>query len=426
MNKINRWLEKRCAKALGAMPVVVVTGMRQSGKTTLVRDLLPGKGRNYNSFDDFGILEQARENPESLFIEAPITFDEAQRAPEIFLSIKKSVDSFRKNGMFLLTGSTNILLLKSVSDSLAGRAVYLELMPFCPSEFVSDAVMPHLIDRLFEPDFSSREWPAAAPAWQPWLLKGGFYSSVTAASSEDRDFWFTGYVQAYLERDLRHISQIDQLPDFQKVMRFAAQRTGRLINQSGIARDAAISQPTCHRYLNLLEAGYQISRLPVYVANQTKSMTKAKKLFWNDCGLAAWLADIRSPGEIMRRPDAGFWFEQALFQTFHAWIAMNPLRRKAYYWRDNQGQEVNLIIEKDDSIIACEMKTSSTVAPHDTKNLNGFTESLGKRRGRLLRSIVFYGGSSNRALGENQYALSAGCFSQRKKALGVEHVTPNP
>lgn len=408
MNRINRWMEGRCVKALGAMPVVVVTGMRQSGKTTLVRDLVPGRGRAYRSFDDYGILAQANENPESLFADAPITFDEAQRVPEIFLSIKRSVDSSRKNGSFLLTGSTNILLLKSVADSLAGRAVYLELMPFCPAEFVSDAAMPGLIDRLFEPDFSSREWPGAAPHWQPWLLKGGFYSSVTAASSEDRDFWFTGYVQAYLERDLRHISQIDQLPDFQKVMRFAALRTGRLINQSEIARDAAIPQPTCHRYLNLLEAGYQLSRLPVYAVNQTKSLIKAKKLFWNDCGLAAWLAGLRSPRDIAQRPDRGLWFEQALFQTFHAWIAMDPLRRKAYYWRDNKGQEVDLIIEKDDRVVAFEIKASSTVAPADAKNLNAFAASLGRRRDRLARTIVLYGGASNRTLGDNCIALSAG------------------
>jgi predicted AAA+ superfamily ATPase len=403
-------MEARCIKALGAMPVVVVTGMRQSGKTTLVRDLAPGRGRAFRSFDDFGVLAQAKENPESLFADAPVTFDEAQRVPEIFLSIKKSVDSFRKNGLFLLTGSTNILLLKSVSDSLAGRAVYLELMPFCPSEFVSDNSMPGLIDRIFEPDFSFRDWPGSVPNWQSWLFRGGFYSSVTAASSQDRDFWFTGYVQAYLERDLRHISQIDQLPDFQKVMRFAALRTGRLINQSEIARDAAIPQPTCHRYLNLLEAGYQISRLPVYAVNRTKSLIKAKKLFWNDCGLAAWLASLRSPDEIVKRPDMGFWFEQALFQTFHAWVAMDPIRRKAYYWRNNKGQEVDLILEQDDRIVACEIKASSTVMPIDAKNLNVFAGSLGKYRERLVRSIVFYGGATNRTLGENCTALSTGCF----------------
>jgi hypothetical protein len=403
-------MEERCVKALGAMPVVVVTGLRQSGKTTLVRDLLPGKGRAYRSFDDFGILAQAKENPESLFADAPVTFDEAQRVPEIFLSIKRSVDSVRRNGSFLLTGSTNILLLKSVADSLAGRAVYLELMPFCPAEFVSDAVMPERIDRLFEPDLSPQEWPGLTPHWQHWLLKGGFYSSMTAASSEDRDFWFTGYVQAYLERDLRHISQIDQLPDFQKVMRFAALRTGRLLNQSEIARDAAIPQPTCHRYLNLLEAGYQISRLPVYAANRTKSLTKAKKLFWNDCGLAAWLAGLRSPGDLARRPDIGIWFEQALFQTFHSWTAMDPLRRKAYYWRDAHGHEVDLVIEKDDRIVAIEIKSSSTVAPADAKNLHVFAGSLGKGQDRLARSIVLYGGDTNRTLAKNCIALSAGCM----------------
>lgn len=411
-NFIHRWVEARCIAALRSMPVVVVTGMRQSGKTTLVRDLSPGKGRSYRSLDDFGVLALARENPEALFSDAPVTIDEAQRLPELFLAIKRSVDAGRRKGAFLLTGSANFLLLKTVADSLAGRAVYLELMPFAPAEYATVASLPGIIDSLFLPGNDGlASWPEGRTCdWRQWLIKGGFFPSTAASSMEERDFWFSGYVQAYLERDLRQISSIDQLPDFQKIMRLAALRSGRILNQSALARDAAVSQPTCHRYLNLLETGYQICRLPVYSVNQTKSHRKAEKVFWRDCGLAAWLAGVQEPDTLLQRPDCGFWFEQALFQTFQAWAAQEPLKRKLYYWRDIGGREVDLILEKEDRIVACEIKAGSSVVPSDTANLHAFAEALGTRRNRLARSIILYTGNATRSLGDHCTALPAGCF----------------
>lgn len=410
LNIKNRWLENRLKQALDALPVVVITGMRQTGKTTLVKDLLAGNDRFYRTFDDLGVLAQGQRDPRSLLLDLPLTLDEVQRVPDILLSIKQVVDDSRKPGDFLLTGSANLLLHHTVAESLAGRAVYLELMPFCPMEYCRPDIGTEYIDRLFGETFQLADWPDTEAAWQTWVIVGGFVPSITAKSPEARDLWFSGYVQAYLERDLRDLSQVADLYDFQRVMRLCAFRSGRLINQAEIARDAALPQATGHRYLNLLEAGYHICRLPVYRINPAVSLIKAKKLFWADSGLAAWLSGINSSAQLKNRDDVGFWFEQAMFQTFRAWAGLSPGRRKLYYWRDRRGREVDLIIEQDERIVACEFKASSTPKPSDADGLSSFSEGLGIRRDRLVRSVVFHTGRESRTLNDSAIALSSGCF----------------
>lgn len=263
--------------------------------------------------------------------------DEVQRAPELLLPIKRRVDQHRVAGEFLLTGSANLLLMDAVADSLAGRAVYLDLPPFCPAEWMSrpDGLQP--LDRLFEQDFSPGDWPDEPGDWQGWLLAGGFPAALAASTIEARQLWFTGYVQTYLERDLRQLSAVSNLPDFQRVMALAANRGARLLNQSELARDAALPQPTVHRYLNLLETGCLLVRLSPFATNPSTGLVKAKKLLWSDCGLAAWLAGIRNAADLARRLDPGFWLEQAIFQTLQVWRALEPSRRKIHFWRDRSG-----------------------------------------------------------------------------------------
>ncbi len=174
--------------------------------------------------------------------------------------MKRAVDERRKAGDFVLTGSANLLLMGRVADTLAGRAIYLELPPFCPNEWsqASEALEP--IDRLFALDFDLRDWPDVKGYWQRWLLRG-FPPALALEADRDRGLWFAAYVQTYLERDLRQLSDVASLPDFQRLMALAAQRTGKLLNQADLARDAALSHPTAHRYLNLLETGCLITRI---------------------------------------------------------------------------------------------------------------------------------------------------------------------
>ncbi len=397
----NRWLTRQLQAALKALPVVVLTGARQTGKTTLAQ-ALPQK-RTFVSLDDISVLGQAHSDPDSLLALRPVTLDEVQRAPELLLPVKRQVDRQRRAGDFLLTGSANLLLMDKVAESLAGRAVYLELPPFCPTEWQQRQEGLKPLDRLFERDFALTDWPEEAGDWQGWLLRGGFPSALAAPSDEARKIWFTGYVQTYLERDLRQLSAVSSLPDFQRVMVLAANRCARLLNQSDLARDAGLPQPTVHRYLNLLETGCLLVRLAPFTTNPTTGLVKGKKVLWNDCGLAAWLAGIKSGPDLANRLDQGFWLEQAVFQSLQSWRSLDTAGRKLYFWRDRSGREVDFVLEKDGVLVALEIKASQQVTPSDADGIAAFRQSLGKGR-RFQCGAVLHAGSA-RPLGRDLWAL---------------------
>ncbi|MBN1307907.1 MAG: ATP-binding protein [Chitinispirillaceae bacterium] len=388
------------------MPAVVVTGARQTGKTTLVRELLRSEKRHYRSLDELDTLELARTDPGTLIARQPLTLDEVQRAPEVLRAIKTAIDAKRTNGSFILTGSANLLLMNAVSESLAGRALYLELLPFCPCEFSGAFEDLEPLQALFSPTFSPEEWPDNRGDWQKWLLRGGMPSAALLNGDEERSLWFSGYVQTYLERDLRQLSAVAGLADFQRIMRLAANRTGRLLNQSDIARDAALPQPTCHRYLNLLETGYQIVRLSPYHTNPSQSLVKAKKLLFNDGGIAAYLAGIDGRQALEKRMDLGSWLEQAVFQSVQAWKALDPVGRRISFWRDRRGNEVDFVLEDKNTLVAVEIKNSTRVMPSDFSGINSFRTASGK--GSTVRGVILHAGSDRRIAGENCFSLPFG------------------
>ena len=399
-----RWLRRDLQAALRVLPVTVLTGARQTGKTTLTQAIEPA--RAYFTLDDLGILDQAERNPDSLLATRPVILDEVQRAPQILLAVKRAVDTQRRAGDFILTGSANLLLMKHVADTLAGRAIYLDLRPFCPTEWQErkDALLP--LERLFAPDFDWRDWPDEPGDWPRWLLRGGFPPALKINSEADRSLWFTSYVQTYLERDLRQLSAVSSLPDFQRVMMLAARRTGKLLNQADLARDAALSHPTTHRYLNLLETGCLITRIRPLATNPSTALVKAPKLLWTDCGLAAWLAGIKSSADVTTRMDAGFWLEQTLFQTLETWRALDPQQRKLHFWRDRAGHEVDFILEEAGKLVALEIKAGSQVTTGDATGIRAFRDDL-KRKASLVRGVVLHGGKA-RPLEEGVLALPWG------------------
>jgi predicted AAA+ superfamily ATPase len=386
-----RWFVQRLGSALRVLPVTVVTGARQTGKTTLVRSL--GPARAYLTLDDIGVFDQAERHPEVLLSSCPVTLDEVQRAPQLLLAVKRAVDGHRRAGDFLLTGSANLLLMGRVADTLAGRAIYLELPPFCPAEWIQREGALSPLDRLFASDFDYREWPTEVGDWPVWLLRGGYPPALSIAADSDRTLWFSAYIRTYLERDLRQLSAVSSLPDFQRVMALAAHRTSRLLNQADLARDAALTHPTTHRYLNLLETGCLVTRIRPFATNPSVPLVKAPKLLWTDCGLAASLAGVRTPAEATNRPDAGFWLEQALFQTLQTWRALDPLQRKLHFWRDRPGHEVDFILERDGQLVAVEIKTGSTVTNVDGAGIRAFRDSLRKHQ-QLVRGVVLHAGQA--------------------------------
>lgn len=411
-----RWLADRLQAALRALPAVVLMGARQTGKTTLAQSL--SDRRAFLSLDDLGVLGQARADPEALLANRPLTLDEVQRAPELFLPLKRAIDRSRRRGDFLLTGSANLLLMAEVAESLAGRALYLELPPFCPAEWLERPHGLEPLDRLFEAKVDPSDWPRHAGDWQTWLLRGGFPPVLAAGSDAERNLWYAGYVQTYLERDLRRLSAVASLPDFQRLMALAANRAGRLLNQSELGRDVAMPQPTVHRHLNLLETGCLIARLAPYASNPATGLVKSRRLFWGDCGLAAWLAGIRSREDLSHRHDQGFWLEQTLFQSLQSWRALDPANRRLWYWRERSGQEVDFVLERKGSLVAIEVKASSQAGPSDAAGIQAFRASL-RRPTRLRRGIVLYAGEP-RVLAEEVLALPWGWLVPRTSWKGSE------
>lgn len=242
------------------MPAVVVTGARHAGKSTLVRDLAGGRRRYWN-LDDWEVLDLARSASDVLVQGSePVTIDEIQREPGLLVAVKREIDRHREPGRFLLTGSSDLLLMRNVSESLAGRASYLTLWPMTRRETLgmgSCGIWDHLFRNREEDwkDLVSAQ-PAARADWRSPVARGGFPTpAIHMETAREREVWFEGYVRTYVERDLRELSVITGLSDYRQLMRAVCLRIGQLVNQTKPGRDVGLPQPTVHRWLNLLPVG---------------------------------------------------------------------------------------------------------------------------------------------------------------------------
>lgn len=361
---------------LRVMPAVVVTGARQTGKSTLVQELVPG-GRSYFSLDDLDVVDAARRDPEVLLGGTqPVTLDEVQREPDLLRAVKRAIDADRQPGRFLLTGSANLLLMRKVSESLAGRASYLTLWPMTRREQCGLGRCGLWDELLAARDEDWIDLLAAQPEdpadWRSLARRGGFPTpALHLRKASDRAIWFDGYVRTYLERDLQDLSSIAALPDFRRLMRAACFRLGQLANQTDLGRDLALSQPTVHRYLNLLETSHLLVRLPAYAVNLTKRLIKSPKLYWGDTGVALHLAEGAEP--------SGAHLENLVLADLLAWRDGRLERSELFYWRTTIGEEVDFVIEAGGRLLPIEVKSSGRPRLSDAKHLRTFRAEYGKR-----------------------------------------------
>lgn len=381
-----RAVTEALVRAERALPVVIVTGARQTGKSTLVSDLQPDEGRLYLTLDDLDVLDQARRAPEDLVGRAPrLVLDEVQRAPDLMLAVKRAVDRRRRKGQFLLTGSANLLLMKNVSDTLAGRAAYLTLWPMTRREQAGlgraglwDELLrtrdENWLDVLLDHEERPEDWTALAS-------RGGYPTpALELTSADDRATWFAGYTKTYLERDIQDVSFVTALPDLRRLMRAASLRLGQLVNQTELGRDVALPQPTVHRYLNLLEMSYQLVRVPAYSVNRTKRLIKTPKIYWCDTGLAVHLSGVREV--------TGAHLENIVLSDLLAWRDARTEAAEVLYWRTASGEEVDFVIETAGQLVPIEVKTTSRPRVDDARHLRSFREEYGAaaRTGLLLHT----------------------------------------
>lgn len=367
---------------LRVMPAVVVTGARQTGKSTLVEQLVPGR-RRYLSLDDLDVLDAARRDPEVLVGGSePVTLDEVQREPGLLGAVKRAIDRDRVPGRFLLTGSANLLLMRQVAESLAGRASYLALWPMTRREQRGMGRCGLWDELLAARDGEWLDLLAAQPDepadWRDLARRGGYPTpAVAMTTGAERAIWFDGYERTYLERDLQDLAAITALPDFRRLMRAACLRLGQLLNQTELGRDVALPQPTVHRWLNLLEASYQLLRLPAYAVNRTKRLIKSPKLYWGDAGVALHLAGATEPG--------GAHLENLVLQDLVAWRDARLERAELGYWRTAIGEEVDFVVEADRRLLPIEVKAGARPRLSDAAHLRTFRAEYGSRaRAALL------------------------------------------
>lgn len=372
---LKRWTTPLLRDALSDASILVLTGARQVGKSTLLLQEDPFCDFRFLTLDDFDTLQQAEQDPGSLFLGAErIIIDEVQRAPNLLLAVKQAVDKNPSRYKFVLSGSANLLLMKQVSESLAGRAVYFELNPMTLGE-INQGPPPRLIMDLLK-----GVWPEEGvvkkplPSLPPLLLKGLMPSLLRLDSPLSWTRWWEGYVTTYLERDLRQLSQIDSLLDYRRLMMLLALRSGQILNQSELARDGGLSQPTAHRYINLLETSYLFRRLPSFTTNRSLRLVKSPKAFWCDPGLVSYLSGYYEESELQESREYGQLFETFIFHHLQVISQLMTPKARLFYWRMRSGQEVDFVLQHGRTILPIEVKLTSKPGFDDARHVRFFME----------------------------------------------------
>jgi len=372
----NRVLANTINRAIKTFPAVVVTGPRQSGKTTLYR-MLFSKTHNFISLEDPDVRVRAKEDPLNFLnqYKPPLIIDEIQYFPELLSYIKTKIDSNRKPGQWLFTGSQNFILMNNISQSLAGRIATLSLLPFSISELIDNAQgTKDFIN--WSKDKQLNKQANNKISLSESILRG-FYPEIATNKKVDRKLWCSSYITTYLERDIRSLTNIGDLSQFERFLIACAIRTGQILNISEIARDIGISVPTAKRWLSLLETGQQIYLLYPYYKNIGKRIMKSPKIYFCDTAICSYLLGIHNSETLLGSPYFGNLFETMIVIDFLKRFLHFGDKPSMYYFRTRDGLEVDLVIEIAGYLYLYEIKSSMTILPKHAASLKRMINEFG-------------------------------------------------
>jgi uncharacterized protein len=397
---IKRSLEPVLIIAASEFPAVVLTGPRQSGKTTLLQHLF-GKKWRYASLEPPDVRASAKEDPRSFLekFQPPVIFDEVQYAPDLLPYIKEKIDADRgKSGQYMLTGSQNLLLMERATESLAGRAAILRLLPLSQREAEGrpEALLPweskQLADRASKHTY--RE------LWKGFLR--GSYPELQTQPGRDVNLWHASYVQTYLERDVRTLRQVGDLTQFQNFLRALAARSAQLLNLTDLARDLGVAVNTAKAWLSILEATYQVTVLRPYFANVGKRLVKTSKVYFTDVGTLCYFAGLKDPAHAASGPMGGAIMETAVLSEIIKTFTHRGIDPQVYFWRTIAGTEVDFVVADGTRLVPIEVKLSATPRQGMASALKTFQNDFGDK---ATAGYVVHPGDLSLPLGPNVTAL---------------------
>jgi uncharacterized protein len=383
----DRHLRSAVLEALRDTRVVVVSGARQAGKSTLVKLAVGDRpDTEFRRLDRPNDLAAAKFDPET-FVQSQslLVIDEVQRAPELVLPIKARVDDEHRPGQFLLTGSARLLGLRSLPDSLIGRSETIELWPFSQGELAGH--VEQFVDRAFDDgDLRSFESELTKPEYLDLALAGGYPEAVRRAPNR-RDKFFDSYINDLIDRDITQLSEIQRRPDLIRLLALLADRMATTISVQNIAETLASSKSTIDRYITLLEEVFVIKRLRGWATSATSRAVQKEKCFFVDCGLGAHLAGWTSSSLRRNEAASGQLLEGFVMSEVCKQLGWSQTNARPYHYRDRDGREADLVLEaRDGRIVAIEVKAGATVRAEDTRHLRYLRDSIGERfhRGIVL------------------------------------------
>lgn len=338
VNMYKRFLEERLRASIKFSPATLILGGRQSGKTTLVRGLKNHKDRQYYSLDDLQLLRSAKQQPDHFFSQhpPPLILDEVQRAPDLFLPMKLSIDNDRQNGMFLLTGSANPLTLPTLGDSLAGRMVIHHLWPLSQGELIGHP--EQFLEALFADELPKTNLPPLSFKDLFYkIIVGGFPTMQKLKNDLERSTWCNSYLQTILEKDVRDLAQIEKLSELPNLLELLATRPGCILNYANLSSTCNIPRTTLIRYLQYMQTLFTIHLLPPWFTNQGKRLTKSPKVYFNDTGILCHLLNLSSNDTNLPQTLLGGLIENFIIVEIQKQLSWKDPKYKLYFYRDHVG-----------------------------------------------------------------------------------------